>query len=148
LTTADLGSRAATGGILPNLPPRGLLALSAGGTSISSANLSPAKVVVVRSNGTTQERAIGAFPGAKRFDRLKVSPGRTYASWDVSYAEPDETYDVPLEVYIVGGFTALEINNGFAVRDWKFLSDRKVEVCTGAIHGDSHNRCDVYLLPK
>jgi hypothetical protein len=126
----------------------GALALVIGGTSVTSGTLSPAKVTVVLSDGRTQDHALGAFPGAKRFDRLKFSPGRKYAGWEVNYAQTDETYDVPLEVYVVGASTALEIDNGFAVRSWKFLSDHKLEVCTGTIHGDSHNRCDVYLLPK
>lgn len=126
----------------------GLSMLCGPAPAVTSAALSPSRVSVTFVDGRIEERSIRAFPGASRFDNLTFSPGRSYAAWEVDYPQTTTSYDIPLRIMIVGPGTALEIADGFAVRSWKFLSDKAVQVCSGTVHGDQANRCEAYALPR
>ena len=55
---------------------------------------------------------------------------------------------MPLDVVVIGPSTTLRLNNGIAVRSWRFFPDHKLKLCTVTVHGDRHDRCDIYALPQ
>jgi hypothetical protein len=116
--------------------------------SFSSVQLTAGKVSVLYLDGRTEELSPTSFAGSKSFDKLTFSPDRRYVSWEVNYGDPDGSNLVPLEVVVLGRSTMLKLKNGMVVRNWRFLPNKKIKICTGALHGGRNDECTVFSLPE
>ena len=91
--------------------------------------------------------AIGRQAGV---DQLHRAPDRRHLGWAVNCDTGDETYPVPEEVvvYRAGREQAYRFSNGLAVVRWRFVSNRRIEICTDTVHGSRAPGCATYDVER
>jgi hypothetical protein len=83
-------------------------------------------------------------------DQLHRAPDGRRLGWALMCDTGDETYAVAEEVviYRAGRDRAFRFANGLAVVSWRFVSDRRIEICTDTVHGGRAPGCATYDVER
>ena len=71
-----------------------------------------------------------------------------YVGWETEQAAIPNAAPVAVGLVIISPHSRLEIGSGQQICAWHFLSERRVQICTGPTHGDASDACMAYTLPE
>jgi hypothetical protein len=118
----------------------------------TEAKISEGRVVARLSDGRRPtfrkpDCQVGHGPSA---EQLRISPDRRGIGWAVACQTGDETYPIAEEVVVYGtrNDRPQRFNNGLTVTSWRFVSSRRIEICTDTAHGSLKPGCRILAIGR
>ena len=119
-------------------------------SAFRSARFTPQAVVVVTDDGGEINFTPRSFgdEGVTGFSGFAISTDHRYVGWETEQAAIPNAAPVAVGLVIISPHSRLEIGSGQQICAWHFLSERRVQICTGPTHGDASDACMAYTLPE